>query len=137
MKKFVGKKWRIILPVTNFFTDDIFYRQNFIPTFFICRLFFNLKALLRSLLNIRLYILRKPSKAAIYRWSDKKVFWKYTASLQENTNAEVRFEVALQLYWNHNRQRCSPLNLLHISRTPFYMNTHGWLLLLYVKPRLF
>ena len=33
-KKFFGKKWRIILPVTKYFTDDFFYRQNFMPTFF-------------------------------------------------------------------------------------------------------
>ena len=28
-KKFVGKKWRIILPVTKFFTDEILYRLFF------------------------------------------------------------------------------------------------------------
>ena len=33
-KKFVGKKSRIILPVTKFFTEDFFYRRNFMPTFF-------------------------------------------------------------------------------------------------------
>ena len=27
------------------------------------------------------------------------------------------------------RNRCSPVNLLHIFRTPFYKNTHGRLLL--------
>ena len=34
-KEFVGKKWRIILPVTKFFTDDFFYRWNFLSTFFL------------------------------------------------------------------------------------------------------
>ena len=33
-KKFVGKRWRIILPVTKFFIDDLFCQRNFMPTFF-------------------------------------------------------------------------------------------------------
>ena len=32
-KKFVGKKWRIILPLTKLSTDDFFYQRNFMPTF--------------------------------------------------------------------------------------------------------
>ena len=28
-------------------------------------------------------------EAAIQRWSQEKVFWKYAANLQENTHAEV------------------------------------------------
>ena len=36
-------------------------------------------------------------------------------------------KVALQFYWNH-RQGCSPVNLLHIFRTPFYKNASGGLL---------
>ena len=35
----------------------------------------------------------------------------------------------LQLYWNHIRHGCSPVNLLHIFRTPFPKNTSGGLLL--------
>ena len=31
---FVGKKLRIILPVTKIFTNDFFYQPNFMPTFF-------------------------------------------------------------------------------------------------------
>ena len=35
-----------------------------------------------------------------------------------------------QLYWNHTRHGCSPVNLLHlISRTTFLKNTSGRLLL--------
>ena len=30
-----------------------------------------------------------------------KVFWKYAANLQQNTHAEVWFQIALQRYWNH------------------------------------
>ena len=33
-KKYVGKKWRIIFPVTKFFADFFFYRRNFMPPFF-------------------------------------------------------------------------------------------------------
>ena len=29
------------------------------------------------------------------------------------------------------RQACSPVNLLHIFRTPFVKNTSGWLLLIF------
>ena len=38
-------------------------------------------------------------------------------------------KVAKQLYWNNTSAGCSPVNLLHISRTPFSKNTPGWLLL--------
>ena len=67
------------------------------------------------------------------------MFWKYAANLQENTHAEVQF------YWKYNLLRfycnfaevlcnfieivlwlgCSPVNLLHIFRTPFPKNTSG------------
>ena len=35
-----------------------------------------------------------------------------------------KFEIAL-------RHGCSPVNLLHILRKPFFKNTCGWLLLLF------
>ena len=35
---------------------------------------------------------------------------------------------AKQLYWNHTWHGYSPVNLLHICRTPFPMNTSGRLL---------
>ena len=38
-------------------------------------------------------------------------------------------KVALQLYWNHTSAWGSPVNLLHIFRTPFTQNTSGRLLL--------
>ena len=48
------------------------------------------------------------------------VFRKYAVNLQENTCAEVQFiELAL---WHG----CSPVNLLHIFRTPFPKNTSRW-----------
>ena len=34
----------------------------------------------------------KVSEAAIWRCSWEKVFWKYSASLEENTHAEVLFQ---------------------------------------------
>ena len=46
-------------------------------------------------------------------------FCKYAENLQENNHAEVQFiELAL-------RYGCSPVNLLHIFRTPFPKNTYG------------
>ena len=38
-------------------------------------------------------------------------------------------KVAKQLYWNHTSASCSPVNLLHIFRTPFSKNTSGGLFL--------
>ena len=32
------------------------------------------------------------AEAALQRCSQEKVFWKYSANLQENTHAEVRFQ---------------------------------------------
>ena len=42
--------------------------------------------------NDKSFNLMKLSKAALKRCSYKKVFWKYTANLQENTHAEVWFQ---------------------------------------------
>ena len=38
-------------------------------------------------------------------------------------------KVAKQFYGNHTSTWCSPVNLLHIFRTPFSKSTPGWLLL--------
>ena len=64
-----------------------------------------------------------PIQIAYYRSSPPdvflgKVFWKYAANLPKNTHAEVVLH------------GCSPVNLLHIFRTPFPRNTSGWLLLI-------
>ena len=40
------------------------------------------------------------SEAIFRKCSYKRVFWKYAATLQENTHAEVWSNVK-QLYWNH------------------------------------
>ena len=41
---------------------------------------------------MRCYSRFSQSEAAVQRYSEKKVFWKYAANLQENTHAEVRFQ---------------------------------------------
>ena len=38
-------------------------------------------------------------------------------------------KAAKQFYWNHTSTWCSPVNLLHVFRTPFSKSTPGWLLL--------
>ena len=73
------------------------------------------------------------TEAVVQRCSLEKVLWKYAANLQETTHAEVWFqsnfiEIAL-------RHGCSPVNLLHIFRTPFPMNRSGWLLLYLIMIR--
>ena len=58
----------------------------------------------------------KSSETTVQRCSQKNVFWKYAANLQENTHTS-------QLYWNHTltwvfsciRHGCSLVNLLHTS----------------------
>ena len=73
------------------------------------------------------------TEAATQRCSLKKLFWKYAANLQENNHQECDFnKVALKLCWNHTSAWLSPVNLLHIFRTPFSRNTSGWLLLIVV-----
>ena len=57
------------------------------------------------------------SEAALQRCSYKKLFWKYAANLQENAHAEVLFQSNfIDITIRHGR---SPVNLLHIFRTPF------------------
>ena len=59
------------------------------------------KFLLKKQVFINWFI--KVPEAATQRCSEKKVFWKYAANLQENTHAEVWFQLSYkpkQLYWN-------------------------------------
>ena len=44
-------------------------------------------------------------------------------------------KVAKQIYWNRTLAWCSPVNLLHIFRTPFLKNITVWLLTILVRPR--
>ena len=64
------------------------------------------------------------TEAALQRCSWEKVFWKCTANLPQNTHAKVWFEDSCLRYG------CSPVNLLHIFRTPFPKNITGGLLLI-------
>ena len=79
----------------------------------------------------QLTLINPRSEAAVQRCFYEKVFWKYTANLQENTHATVQFNKdAKQHYWNRTSAWvCPPVNLQHIFRTPFPKNTFGWLLL--------
>ena len=58
-----------------------------------------------------------------------KIYIKFT----ENIHAEVRSVISIKLLWNFIeitlRHGCSPLNLLHIFRIPFYRKTYGGLFL--------
>ena len=55
------------------------------------------------------------------------MFWKYAPKLQENTHAEVWFQYKVALLLRHG---CSPVNLLHIFKTPLPKNTFWGLHLL-------
>ena len=54
-------------------------------------------------------------------------------NLQENTHAEVRFQMLCNFIEIARRHGCSAVNLLCIFRTPFPNNTSGWLLLYFVE----
>ena len=75
------------------------------------------------------------TEAAIQRCSHKTVFWKYAANLQDNTHAEVRFQIKLLCNFIEIalRHGCSLVNLLHIFRTPFPQNTSRRLLLQLIR----
>ena len=62
----------------------------------------------------------RSTEAAFLSCSYKKVFLKYTRSLQESTHAEVRSQIIL---WH----MCSLLKLLHIFITPLPKNSSGGL----------
>ena len=86
---------------------------------------FNFINMRKSLENIKWY-----SEAATQRCSYEKVFWKNAPNLQENTHPEVRLCTrSCNFIEIIHRHACSPVNLLHIFRTPFLKNTFGWLLL--------
>ena len=51
-------------------------------------------------------------------------FYRRTPTLKCDFN-----KVAKQFYWNRTSVWCSPINLLHIFRTPFLMKISWWLLL--------
>ena len=72
-----------------------------------------------------------------YRSSRPEVFLekgvlRICSKLQENTHVEVCFKLMFQSNFIEITLRhygCSPVNLLHVFRTPFHKNTSGWLLL--------
>ena len=61
-------------------------------------------------------VIGEDTEAALHRCFYKKMFWKYAVDLQENNHDKVR---------SHFSHFCSPVNLLHIFRTPFHKNTSG------------
>ena len=78
----------------------------------------------------------KLTEADTQRCSWKKVFWKHAATLQENPCRSV---ISKRLLCNFIeitlRHGCSPVNLLHISRTRFTRNTSGRLLVNWVDSK--
>ena len=69
---------------------------------------------------------KQPSRGSV------NMFWKYLANLRENIHNEVGFQETCKatLLKSHFGMRGSPVNLLHIFKTPFPKNTYGGLLLL-------
>ena len=75
----------------------------------------------------KLYVKRKGQTRLSGGVLWKKVFRKYAANWQENTNAKVWFQCNfIEIILRHG---CSPINLLHITKTPFLKNTSEWLLM--------
>ena len=87
----------------------------------------NFSKSLKNFCEVALFckVTAESSEAATQRCSWEKVFWKYAAIgvLRCSIKLQSNFtEIAL-------RHGCSPVNLLHIFRTPFPKNTSGQLLL--------
>ena len=78
----------------------------------------------------RFYTRRVTHSEVVFQgFSSEKVFWKYAANLPEDTHAEVWFSKLLYNFIEVTLMHgCSPLNLLHILRSPF--STSGGLLML-------
>ena len=74
----------------------------------------------------------RESQAALLRCSQEKVFRKYAGNLQENNHVEASV-ILMKLLSNFIEVTLwhgfSPVNLLHIFRTPCYKYTSGRLLL--------
>ena len=72
---------------------------------------------------------RSSSSEVLLGKGAPKIYIKFT----ENIHAEVRSVISIKLLWNFIeitlRHGCSPLNLLHIFRIPFYRKTYGGLFL--------
>ena len=71
-------------------------------------------------------ISRSSHPEVFFRKAVLKICSKFT---EENPCRSV---ISITLLENTFRHGCSPVNLLHISRTPFTKNTSGWLLLHFV-----
>ena len=114
------------------FSESRFFRvQVFLsPSFSVSR-FFRIQFFLGpGFSGSRFFRVRVEGLGPGFRSSPyEKVLWKYAANLQENTHAKVQFQQSYNFIEIALRHGCSPVNLLHIFRTPFLKNTSGWLLL--------
>ena len=64
------------------------------------------------------------SEAIFRKCSYKRVFWKYAATLQENTHAEMWSNVK-QLYWNHTSAWLFSCKRAAFKKKTFPTNTFG------------
>ena len=102
----VFKYWVIVATFQKFFTDS-FVKSNFFQL--LCG------------------INRSRSPEVFLGKGIRKICSKFTG---ETPMLKCDFnKFANQLYWNHTRHGCSPVNLLHIFRTPFPKNISGWLIM--------
>ena len=77
------------------------------------------------LLHVALYFQKQSPRCVLSKRSSKNMqqIYRGTLLLKCDLNLQSNFiEITL-------RHRCSPVNLLHIFKTPFSKNTSGWLLL--------
>ena len=81
------------------------------------------------LLHVALYFQKQSPRCVLSKRCSKNMqqIYRKTLLLKCDLNLQSNFiEITL-------RHRCSPVNLLHIFKTPFSKNTSGWLLL-YFNP---
>ena len=80
-------------------------------------------------LSCTLHLKVKDLEAALWRFSEEKVFWKNVANLQENIHPKCNFsELICNFFKITLRHGCSPVNLLSIFRIPIRKSTYEGLL---------
>ena len=76
-----------------------------------------------------LHLKVKHLEAALWRFSEEKMFWKNVANLQENIHPKCNFSQLICNFFKITlRHRCSPVNLLSIFRIPVHKSTYEGLL---------
>ena len=121
-----------------FIRNTFILQGRFFPSFqFLCSIQRNPSCIISKLLGRKDFSMEQLPIDSYIRSSRPEVFLKkgvlkicskLTGEHPCRSAVSVKFQCKfIEIMLRHG---CSPVNLLHIFRTPFYKNTSGWLLLL-------